>query len=170
MDPFIGQIMMFAGNFPPRGWAKCDGSLLSIQQNSALFSILGTMYGGDGKSTFGLPDMRGRMPIHVGTGPGLSPLKQGVKGGSESVTLTDKQIPAHNHEVNCANGGGDSAKPAGNFPGVDGRSTQYNDSSNATMARGMIGNAGNGEAHSNMPPYLPVVFCIALTGIFPSRN
>src|SRR3954464_2189508 len=113
MEPFIGQIMLFAGNFAPRGWAFCEGQLLSIAQNTALFSILGTTYGGNGQTTFALPDLRGRVPIHPGQGPGLSPYALGQVGGSESVTLTSKQITGHKHLAQCLNAAGSSTGPSG---------------------------------------------------------
>ncbi|MEL6428343.1 MAG: tail fiber protein [Planctomycetota bacterium] len=172
MEPFIGQIMLFAGNFAPRGWAKCDGQLLDITSHSALFSILGTTYGGDGRTTFGLPDLRGRTPMHEGHGPGLSNRNLGQKGGEETVTLTVNQIPAHGHDVRCFEAQGSLGTPRGNFPAGDraGADDVYSASSDQTMNSGMIAQSGGGAAHDNMQPFLALNYCIALTGIFPSRN
>lgn len=177
MDPFIGQIMMFAGNFAPRGWAFCNGQLLDISSHSALFSILGTTYGGDGRSTFGLPDLRGRAPIHHGnsTGPGLSPHPLGQKGGAETVTLTTNQIPPHSHGAGCSDANGSAQAPTNAFPaaGVDssrGTVNGYGTSANQKLNGGFIENTGGGQAHSNMQPFLAINYVITLEGIFPSRS
>ncbi len=170
MDPFIGQVMMFGGNFAPRGWALCNGQLLPISSNQALFSILGTQFGGDGKSTFALPDLRGRFAMHPGTGSGLSPRKIGQRGGAETVTLTKNQIPAHNHTVGCAGRGGSSDNPTDRFPAGSDPANSYHNNTNTTMNGSMIGNTGGGAAHDNMSPFLGVNFIIALEGIYPSRN
>lgn len=172
MEPFIGQIMMFGGNFAIRGWAKCDGQLLAISQYSALFSILGTTYGGDGHSTFGLPDLRGRVPIHAGNGPGLSNKALGQKAGHENVTLSEAQIPSHAHGVtiNTSSSEGDTAIPGANIlakSGTGGYTTQATDS---TLGGASSTNTGGGQSHTNMQPYLAVTFLIALEGIYPSRN
>jgi len=171
-NPFLGEIRMFAGNFAPAGWAQCNGQIMSISQNTALFSILGTTYGGNGTTTFALPDLRSRVPIHVGQGPGLSPYVLGQVAGTENVTLLTTQIPLHNHGVNCSTGGGTQASPASGYPAVEstGTSLDYAASSNGTMNPAMIGNAGSGQPHANIQPYLCVNFIIALQGIFPSRN
>jgi len=184
MEPFIGQIIMFAGNFAPRGWAKCDGQLLPINQNAALFSILGTMYGGDGRTTFGLPDLRGRAPIHAGDGPGLSAREQGSQGGEESVALGLSDIPAHAHSVQVpgtsANANTDSparaqlatASGGTGKKGGSGGSALYNQGgpTDAGMLPFKSGRSGSNRAHENMPPYQAVNFVIALQGIFPSRS
>ena len=171
MNPFIGLIVMFGGNFAPRGWALCDGQLLPINQYSALFSILGTTYGGDGRTTFALPDMRGRVPIHEGTGPGLSPYDLGQKGGSETVTLTTNQIPSHHHNVNL---GGTGSTPAGSgslLGNVTGTNLIYNPTASGnTLASNAISNTGGGQSHNNIQPYLAVNFIIALQGTYPSRS
>jgi microcystin-dependent protein len=172
---YIGQISLFAGNFPPRNWAFCDGQLLSIAQNTALFSILGTNYGGNGQTTFALPDLRGRVPMHTGssTGPGLSPHSLGEVSGAENITLISSQMPAHSHFVNGVASGGNQSSPAGNLPAIEstGTSLDYsNAATNATMNAGMIGIAGGNQPHSNMQPYSCVNFIICLYGIFPSRN
>ena len=172
MEPFIGQIMMFAGNFAPRGWALCNGQLLEIELNSALFSILGTTYGGDGKKTFGLPDLRGRAPIHFGQGPGLTNRKLGEKSGAEKVTLEVKQMPKHSHALRCSDERGDSPDPANRFPAKTRAEPkdQYKNDSDATMNSSIVDGTGGSEAHPNMQPYTTVNFCIALQGLYPSRN
>lgn len=172
-NPFLGEIRMFGCNFAPRGWAFCNGQLLSITQNTALFSLLGTTYGGNGTTTFGLPDLRGRVPIHFGTGPGLSPYSQGQIGGTENVTLLTTQIPAHNHTVNAVGTGGNQASPVGNLPAVESTGTSQNFSNGGVtgqMNAGTINPTGGSQAHPNLQPYQTLNFCIALTGIFPSRS
>ncbi len=180
-DPFLAEIIMFAGNFAPRGWAFCDGQLLPIAQNQALFSLLGTTYGGDGRTTFGLPDLRGRAPVGEGTGPGLTPRTLGSKGGSENEILTTNQIPAHNHPatstVNAVTPAGNSNDAAGNFWADDAgvsSGTYHTGPANAAMnsaaVQTTVANAGAGQGHPNMQPYLGLNFIIALQGVFPSRN
>lgn len=171
VDPFVGELMIFAGNFAPRGWAFCDGQLLPIAQNTALFSLLGTMYGGNGQTTFGLPDLRGRAPIHVGQGPGLSNFTQGELGGEENHTLTAAEMPAHTHTAyaDATNGTVDSpvnALPARNPASIP----AYGAGASATLAANHVGTAGGSQAHNNMPPYLVLNYCIALQGVFPSRS
>lgn len=171
--PYIGEIRMFGCNFAPRGWAFCNGQLLPIAQNTALFSLLGTTYGGNGTTTFGLPDLRGRVPIHFGQGPGLSPYSQGQTGGAESVTLLTTQIPAHSHTVNAVGSGGNQASPVGNLPAVESTGTSQNFSNGAAtgqMNPTMVNTAGGNQPHSNVQPYQTINFCIALEGIYPSRN
>ena len=175
-EPFIGQIMMFAGNFAPRDWAFCDGQLLSIAQNTALFSILGTTYGGNGQTTFALPDLRGRVPIQQGQGPGLSPYILGQASGVENVTLLISNIPAHTHSLGASSGQGDSPSPEGAVPAVtvDPNSQQplnsYASTPNTSMAATSVGLAGGSQPHTNIQPYLSINFIIALEGIFPSRS
>jgi microcystin-dependent protein len=166
-DPFIGEIKIVGFNFAPRGWAFCNGQILSIAQNTALFSLLGTTYGGNGQTTFALPDLRGRVPIHPGQGPGLSNYTQGQLAGSETVTLLSTQMPAHTHTVNASTQSDITGNPTSNFPAGG---ASYDTTANTTMDPAMIGNSGGNQPHSNLQPYLAINFCIALEGIFPSRN
>lgn len=171
--PMLGEIKMFAGTFAPHGWAFCNGQLLSISQNTALFSILGTTYGGNGVSTFGLPDLRSRVPIHAGQGLGLSNYFLGEQTGVENVTLTALQIPSHSHTVLAVASGGNQASPASGSLAIESTGTSMNYSNTAPsspMNSSMIvPNSGN-QPHSNIQPVLCVNFIIALLGIFPSRN
>ncbi len=174
-EAFLGEIKMFAGNFAPRSWALCDGQLLSISQNSALFSILGTTYGGDGRTTFALPDMRGRVSIHPGTGPGLSRKTLGQRGGSETVTLTSGQMPAHSHTAitNADTTVASSDRPENKLPARNAAATpQYGENMNGTLSSTAVsvGNTGGSQAHTNVQPYLVVNYIICLQGIYPSRN
>ncbi len=173
-DPFIGQITMFGGNFAPRGWALCDGQLLAISSNSALFSILGTTFGGDGRTTFGLPDLRGRVAIHPGNGAGLSSYDLGQKGGVETVTLTSKQLPSHSHTLNINNAQGTTLDGSDGYPAGNGTAIppvgNWASSANATAASSAIGNTGGGQSHTNIQPYQCVNFIIALHGTYPSRS
>lgn len=180
MDPILGTIIIFAGNFPPRGWAFCDGSLISIAQNSALFAILGTTYGGDGRTTFGLPDLRGRAPIHAGQGPGLSNYTEGEMGGSQSVSLQVANLPAHNHpatataqvQVSELSASSDEAtnhflaNTASNFYATVGSPGQ---NLGGVSAAATVGNTGGNVPVSVMQPYLAINYIIAMEGIFPSR-
>ncbi len=169
-DPFLGEIKMFGGNFAPRGWAFCHGQLLGINQNTALFSLLGTMYGGDGRTTFGLPDLRGRVPVGFGRGPGLSNYVQGREGGTETTTLSANNLPAHTHALNLATAAeGDSNDPAGRLLAqTDARS--YSDQGPAVAGGGTMAVTGGSQPANNMQPYLSMNFIIALQGIFPSRS
>jgi microcystin-dependent protein len=173
MEPFLAEIKLFAGNFAPRGWAFCDGQLLPINQNQALFSLLGTMYGGDGRTTFALPDLRGRVPVHPGNGPGLSPYSIGQMGGAETVTLTVQQLPAHSHSLNANAQNGDTSDPPGSsLADTKGSDKDYMKSGvvNTEMSPNSIGATGGGQAHENRQPYLAVSYIIALQGIYPSRS
>jgi microcystin-dependent protein len=173
VEPFIGQIQMVGFGFAPQGWATCDGQLLSISQNTALFSLLGTTYGGDGVTTFALPDLRGRAPIHQGQGPGLTSRSLGEQDGAETVTLISNQIPAHPHTVNAVSGAGNAAAPAAAnvWAASSARDNQYSNAPpNTTLSPAAIGGGGAGQPHENMPPTLCVNFIIALEGIFPSRS
>lgn len=172
MEPFIGEIRMFSGTYAPQGWAFCDGSILSIASNSALFSILSTTYGGNGVTTFALPDLRGRLPMHPGAGPGLSPRTLGQSSGSESVTLLATQMPAHTHLVGC-HSSADQSAPANSIPAAEatGAAPVYSSlQPDGTMSPGMIAAAGGSQPHDNMPPFLCVNFIIALVGIYPPRS
>jgi microcystin-dependent protein len=191
-ESFLGEIRMFAGNFAPRSWALCDGQLLSINQNDALFSLLGTTYGGDGRTTFGLPDLRGRVPIHQGTGPGLSLRRIGEKSGSENATVSQSQLPSHTHPMKAS-----SALASFRPPGVEyaqagevvllrqvdpnpeshvpGTSTSmdlyFNDTPDTPLSPEAVSTAaGGGQGHFNIMPFQVVNFIISLVGIFPSRN
>jgi microcystin-dependent protein len=170
-EPFVGEIRMFAGNFAPRGWAFCDGQLLAVSQNDALFSLLGTIYGGDGRTTFGLPDLRGRLPVHAGSGPGLSPVRLGAKGGAEKVTLTVPQLPSHTHPYQGTTLAGDQSVPTSNVVGGrTGDNTYIEDAASTAMSSSSVGNTGGSSSHTNLQPFLCVHFIIALFGIYPSRN
>ena len=172
-EPFLGQIQPFGFNFAPRGWAKCDGQLLPISQNDALFSLLGTTYGGDGRTTFALPDLRGRAALHEGSGPGLTSRRLGERNGVEHVTLNTTQIPAHDHAVNPKCHGGPAASdgdsPVNAFPGIAGEDI-YNSAGAQAMGATDSANTGGGQSHDNMQPYLVVNWCISLQGLYPSRN
>jgi microcystin-dependent protein len=163
---------MFAGNFPPRGWAYCDGQLLAVSANDALFSLLGTIYGGDGRTTFGLPDLRGRLPVHAGSGPGLTPRRLGAKAGAEDVTLTVNQLPSHGHgEGQATTAVGSSTNPSGLLPARSSAGDTYvDDLSTTEMAVTSTSNAGGSDSHNNIQPFLCVHFIIALAGIYPSRD
>lgn len=186
-SPFIGQIQMFGFNFPPRGWAHCDGQLLSISSNSALFSLLGTTFGGDGRTTFGLPGLRGRSAVHVGNGPGISTITWGEKGGAENVTLSVAQMPSHNHmvtasslstSVKASSDDADGTSPAGALLGTTAEDVYSGGTADSTM------NAAAAETHGNVTldpaggsqpfpirnPYLGIYHSIALQGVFPSRS
>jgi len=171
-EPFIGEIRMFAGNFAPRGWAKCEGQLLAINQYNALFSILGTRYGGDGHTTFALPDLRGRVAIGSGTGPGLTPRSLSQRSGSETNMLTVANLPAHNHSINAVTADGNTSVPGGNLPaGTKLLDKEYSDATaTTTMNATMVSSTGGGQAVNNMQPYLTVTYIIALQGIYPTPN
>jgi microcystin-dependent protein len=171
--PLIGEIKMFAGNFAPQGWALCNGQLLAISQNTALFSILGTTYGGNGTSNFALPDLRSRVPVHMGQGVGLSSYIIGQSAGAESVSLTISTLPAHFHPLVCVGSGGNIASPIGTYPAIESTGTSMNYSSlppTGQMNTNTVGSAGGGLPFSIVQPYLTVTFIIALEGVFPARN
>ncbi|MEQ8729919.1 phage tail protein [Roseitalea porphyridii] len=170
-EPFVGEIRMFACNFAPRGWAFCDGQLLAVSQNDALFSLLGTIYGGDGRTTFGLPDLRGRIPIHAGHGPGLSERRLGAKSGAEKVTLTVNQLPSHTHPARASRAIGIEAGPAGNVTAASTAVTLYfSETADSNMRSDAITSIGGSRSHTNLMPFLCVHFIIALFGIYPSRH
>jgi microcystin-dependent protein len=190
-EPFIAEIKMFGGNFAPRGYALCNGQLLPVSQNSALFAILGTTYGGDGRTTFGLPDLRGRFAMHAGNGPGLAPRSLGARGGEENVTLSAGQIPSHTHNavattattvtIKGTDAAGNEQTPGGNTWATKNRADDYStgipgdimNAANATATSNTnvtVSSTGGGISHNNMPPFTVVNYIIALQGVFPSRN
>jgi len=168
-EPFLGMIAIYGFNFAPRGWAMCNGQILPIAQNTALFSLLGTTYGGNGQTTFALPNLQSRVPIHFGQGPGLSSYDLGQAAGTETVTLTVNEIPLHQHPIMASDGPVASGRPEGNVLCEGG---SYNSGpANVNMLATMIPPSGGGsQPHPNIQPYLALNFCIALEGIFPSRN
>jgi len=173
MDPFVAEIRIFPFNFAPRGWAWCDGQLLPLSQNTALFSLLGTTYGGDGKSNFALPNLQGRAPMHPGQGPGLSLHDLGETGGSETVALLESEVPAHAHQIRAVSEPGDLADPTGRSLARSSAGNPYETVANAnlvTMAPETLAPAGGGQPHNNMQPYLTFYFNIALQGVFPPRT
>lgn len=171
-EPFVGEIRMFAGNFAPRGWAFCEGQLLAIAQNDALFSLFGTIYGGDGRTTFGLPDLRGRVPLHMGQGPGLTNRLIGSRGGVENVTLSTNNLPQHSHALRGSANFGSDTSPAGNVPATGAGANLYTSGAAAEVAMdaAALTATGAGQPHANVMPFLCVHFIVALFGIYPSRN
>jgi microcystin-dependent protein len=168
--PFLGEIFASAFNFPPVGYAYCDGTLLPIAQNTALFSLLGTTFGGDGRVTFGLPDLRSRVPIMFGQGTGLTPYNLGDRGGVENVTLTLTEMPQHSHEVFADSGNGSSTSPGGAVPAKSSQADKVYGAPNGTpMNGGMIAPSGGNLPHENRQPFLALNYYIALVGIFPAR-
>jgi len=169
MEPFLGQLMLVPYNFAPQGWAFCNGQIMSIAQNSALFSLLGTTYGGNGQTTFALPDLRGRVAVSSGQGPGLQNYSLGEVAGSESVTLISTQMPAHTHLVGASTGSA-QATPDNAFPGSDTSTQIYDLAASTTMNPQMIQPAGGSQPHENRQPYLVLNYIIALQGVYPSRS
>lgn len=170
-EPFLAQIQIVAFNFAPVGWALCDGQLLPISQNTALFSLLGTNFGGNGTSNFALPNLQGSTPAGTGNGVGLTPIDLGDVGGEAEVTLLATQMPSHRHGVNCNSGMGDQYGPPGNFWATDaGGNNEYGSTANGLMAPSAIATAGSSQPHSNLQPYLVLNFIIAMQGIFPARS
>ena len=170
-DGYVGEIRMFAGNFAPRNWALCDGQLIAVSQNESLFSLLGTIYGGDGRTTFGLPDMRGRVPVHQGTGPGLTDRRIGHKFGQEHVTLTTNNLPAHSHRVTASTETANEASPVGNLlatPPTEGiyRAGTPTDA----MSSQAVSQKGSSQSHDNMMPTATINYIICLYGTYPSRS
>jgi microcystin-dependent protein len=175
MDPFVAEIRIFPFNFAPKGWAWCDGQLLPLSQNTALFSLLGTTYGGDGKSNFALPDLQGRAPMHPGQGPGLSLHDLGETGGSDTVSLLESEIPSHAHALRASSSPSDSPGPGGNsFARVASGATPYTPSSPTppfvSMSPNALAPAGGDQPHNNLQPYLTFYFNIALQGVYPPRT
>jgi len=169
-EPFLGMIIIVPYNFAPRGWAFCNGQILPIAQNTALFSLLGTTFGGNGQTTFALPDLRGRVPNSSGQGPGLSSYDLGQVGGTESETLTINQMPAHNHQLGCFGDDANAAVPTNNVLANAPNNMYATVAPNALMNPQSITNTGGSQPFSTLQPYLTLNFCIALEGIFPSRN
>jgi microcystin-dependent protein len=172
-DPFVAEIRIFPFNFAPKGWAFCDGQILPISQNTALFSLLGTTYGGDGKSTFALPNLQGSAPMHPGQGPGLSLHDLGETGGSETVTLLESEIPSHAHGLMAVSQPGDLADPTGRSVARASTGNPFQTVTNVNMvqmAAQTLAPAGGDQPHNNMMPYLTLNFCIALQGVFPPRT
>jgi microcystin-dependent protein len=169
-DPFVAEIRMMGFNFAPKGWAQCDGQLLPIAQNTALFSLVGTMYGGNGKTNFALPNLQGRTPIQWGQGAGLSLYDQGEQTGVENVTLLQSEIPTHSHTFPAINAVGDSNNPNGSIPARASGETPYVNSTPNTQLSTTVSTAGASRSHNNMQPYLVVNFCIAMQGVFPPRT
>jgi microcystin-dependent protein len=163
-SPFIGEIRMFAGNFPPNGWAFCNGALLAISDNDALFNLIGTTYGGDGQTTFALPNLQSRVPVHVGPGFALA-----QQGGVETVTLTTSQIPAHSHVPQAFNAQGGASNPAGSVWALSTLNQFASSAPSANMAPGALGQAGGSQPHDNMIPFLAINFILSLFGVFPSQ-
>jgi microcystin-dependent protein len=173
MDPFVAEIRIFPFNFAPKGWAFCDGQLLPLSQNTALFSLLGTTYGGDGKSTFALPDMQGNAPMHPGQGPGLSLHDLGETGGSETVSLLESEIPSHNHLLGASSQDGGDSHPIPNLLAQGIGINLYNNQGTNPIVQlndNALPPAGGDQPHNNMQPYLTFNFCIALQGVFPPRT
>jgi microcystin-dependent protein len=173
MDPFVAEIRIFPFNFAPKGWAWCDGQLMPLSQNTALFSLLGTTYGGDGKSNFALPNLQGNAPMHPGQGPGLSLHDLGESGGSETVTLLESEIPAHSHALTAQTTTATKSTPAGNSIARLSGVTPYLPPAGAalvSMAAEAVMTAGGNMPHNNMQPYLTFYFCIALQGVYPPRT
>ncbi|WP_407571655.1 phage tail protein [Deinococcus altitudinis] len=171
-EPFVGEIRVFGFNFAPQGWAQCNGQLLSIAQNTALFSLLGTNYGGDGRVTFGLPNLQGAAALHVGSGagPGLSQYFLGQTGGSQTVTLLQNEMPAHTHALGAVTDPAESGSPAGNVLARSvGGPVYASGPANAQLAAGAVSPQGGNQPHNNLPPYLVANFCIALQGVYPQR-
>lgn len=175
MESYVGDIRLFGGNFAPRGWALCNGALLSISEYQLLYTLIGTRYGGDGQTTFALPDLRGRVPVGQGQGPGLSSRLMGQVYGSESVTLLTPQMPQHTHALNATTAAATSAQPTGMLFSQTGKDNLYapmpaTDPQPQTMAPNALTAAGGSQAHDNTMPSMAINFIIALEGYFPARN
>jgi len=169
-EPFIAEIRIWATNFAPRNWAFCNGQLLPIAQNTALFSLIGTTYGGDGRTTTALPNLQGRVVLHAGRGPGLTERRLGQIGGGSTATLTPNQIAPHDHIARGVDEDASSLDPAGKYFGTSDEDAYRDAGANAAMGTNAIGDTGGGQPHNNMQPYLAINYCIALQGVYPSRS
>ncbi|MEM7357658.1 MAG: tail fiber protein [Pseudomonadota bacterium] len=175
-EPFTAEVRIFAGNFAPRGWAFCNGQLLPIAQNTALFSLIGTTYGGDGRTTTALPNLQGRAPMHPGRGPGLTSRRLGQRGGAEMITLSEAQMANHTHQLRASNDdieeeGGDKGPTNGYTARMQANQSIYSGATNLVdMASESLSNTGGSQAHNNMQPFLTLSFIIALVGLYPSRG
>jgi microcystin-dependent protein len=170
-NPYIGEIRMFGGNFAPAGWAFCNGQTLAISQNDALFTLIGTTYGGDGQETFNLPDLQGRLPMHMGTNAGTT-FTIGENAGTEEVTLTVQQIPIHSHPMVASTNTGTQANPGGNVLATSGSNLQMfiEDQPNVNMAANSVSPVGGSQPHTNLQPYLCISFILSLFGVFPTQS
>ena len=170
-EPYVGEIRMFGGNFPPNGWMFCEGQTLPIAENEVLFQLIGTTYGGDGEETFNLPDLQSRVPIHMGTGPDGTTYQIGEQAGTEEVTLSTQQIPVHSHALLASSGPGNLNAPAGNITGESAAIKIYiDDTPTAAMNAVTVTPAGGSQPHENCQPFLCINFIISLFGIFPSQS
>lgn len=169
-EPFLAEVRIVGFNFAPRGWAFCDGQILPINQNQSLYSLLGTTYGGDGRTSFALPDLRGRTPIHVGRSDGGEDHREGQKSGEETHTLSAAEMPQHRHTAKASSEVGTTPIPADNVFADSAVQIYANPGNLVALKAGTVTNVGGGQAHNNMQPYLALNFCIALQGLFPSRN
>lgn len=172
-EPFVAEIRIFAGNFAPRSWAFCNGQLLPVSQNTALFSLIGTTYGGDGRTTTALPNLQGRAAMHPGRGPGLTSRRLGQKGGANSVTLSEAQMPSHSHSLAAEAEAGESLNPDNNsLARSSGAFSYQQDSSNniVSLSSSSVGNSGDNQAHNNLQPLIAINYIIALQGIYPPRG
>ncbi|MBI2945105.1 MAG: phage tail protein [Candidatus Wallbacteria bacterium] len=170
-DPFLGEVRIFPYNFAPNGWAPCNGQMVQVRMNTALFSILGTTYGGDGKTTFALPNLQDSVPVGMGQGPGLTPRQLGETGGEANVTLLSTEIPSHTHTLSVAFTDGELSDPSNNYLSAETKTFPYTPAGNSVVMSPMaIGPAGSGLPHENRQPYLAFWFCIAVQGIFPTRS
>jgi microcystin-dependent protein len=174
MDPYVGEIRLFAGNYAPSGWVFCQGQELQIQQNQVLYSVIGTMYGGDGKNTFAVPNLTGRVPMHTGNGNGLTPRVLGSAGGEMTITLTEDQIPSHSHDPNSLSTTGDETSPVGalwaNTAGGRSPVKAYSQDSSIPMNPTAINTVGGSQSHNNMQPYLAINFIMAYEGVYPPKS
>ena len=170
-EPFTAEIRIFAGNFAPRGWAFCNGQLLPISQNTALFSLIGTTYGGDGRTTTALPNLKGRVPMHPGRGPGLTSRRLGQRGGSEMISLSEAQMPSHTHQAMGTNNSANQRNPSGHTPAFGaGRGTNLYKNTTSVGTFNRLQNTGGSQPHNNLQPFIAMNFIIALVGLYPSRS